>query len=88
MLSLRQIFRTIRQLPRGASLCYLPANFRNNATSGTTGKGGVMAVDFSGSSKAMDVREHERTFDGFVKATIYGTAAVLVLLALMAFFLV
>lgn len=47
-----------------------------------------MSVDFSQSHKAMDVREHERTFDGFIKATIWCTVAVIVLLASMAFFLV
>lgn len=46
-----------------------------------------MSVDFSHSHKAMDVREHERTFDGFVKATIWCAAAIIVVLASMAFFL-
>lgn len=46
-----------------------------------------MAVDFSGSNKVMDVREHERTYEGFIKATMIATAGVLGVLALMAIFL-
>ncbi len=51
-------------------------------------KGGVMAVDFSKSHKAMDPREHERTYTGFVKVTVGCVVAVLAVLALMAIFLV
>lgn len=50
--------------------------------------GDVMGVDFSGSNKVMDVREHERTYHGFVKITVVSTVAILVTLALMAIFLV
>ncbi len=46
-----------------------------------------MGVDTSQGHKAMDYREHERTFAGFVKVAIYGTAGVIVLLVLMAIFL-
>ncbi|GAB4235333.1 MAG: hypothetical protein Kow0032_19790 [Methyloligellaceae bacterium] len=47
-----------------------------------------MSVDFSKSHKAMDVDEHVRTYQGFIKATIYCSVGVAVLLALMAIFLV
>ena len=46
-----------------------------------------MAVDFSKSHKAMDVAEHERTYAGFMKVTVFCTAATLAVLALMAIFL-
>lgn len=47
-----------------------------------------MSVDFSQSHKAMDVKEHERTYRGFIKWSVYFAAHVLVLLALLAILLV
>lgn len=47
-----------------------------------------MSVDFSKSHKAMDVEQHTETYDGFIKVTIISTAAIVVLLVLMAIFLV
>ena len=46
-----------------------------------------MGVDTSQGHEAMDYKEHERTYVGFVKATVWGTAAVILLLVLMAIFL-
>ena len=46
-----------------------------------------MGVDTSQGHEAMDYGEHERTYAGFVKAAIYCTAGVLLLLVLMAIFL-
>lgn len=37
---------------------------------------------------AMDYPEHERTYNGFLAFTKYSTAAIVVILLLMAFFLV
>lgn len=37
---------------------------------------------------AMDYSEHDRTYAGFLAFTKYGTAAVVVILVLMALFLV
>lgn len=36
---------------------------------------------------AMDYAEHDRTYHGFIALTKYGTAAVVILLILMAIFL-
>ena len=36
----------------------------------------------------MDYPAHEATYEGFIKLVKYGTAAVCIILALMAFFLV
>jgi hypothetical protein len=47
-----------------------------------------MSIDTSGGHPAMDYREHVGTYRGFVRAAQYGTVAVIVLLALMAYFLV
>ncbi len=47
-----------------------------------------MSIDTSNGHPAMDYSEHERTYNGFIKGTIYSTVALLVLLAGMAFFLV
>jgi len=47
-----------------------------------------MSVDFSTSHKAMDPREHERTYRGFVKATGLVVAFCAATLVLMAIFLV
>lgn len=38
--------------------------------------------------KTMDIRQQEQTWHGFVKFTTYSTAGLVVLLALMAFFLI
>ncbi len=35
----------------------------------------------------MDYREHERTYDGFISLSKYGTIAVIAILVLMAIFL-
>ena len=37
---------------------------------------------------AMDYAEHERTYRGFIALSKYGTAAVVILLILMAIFLI
>ena len=47
-----------------------------------------MGVDMSESHEAMDVQEHESTYGLFIKGTIGLTAAVVVLMILMALFLV
>lgn len=43
-----------------------------------------MSIDFSGSHKAMDSREHERTYSAFVRWTTIFTAHVAVILIIMA----
>lgn len=43
-----------------------------------------MSVDFSGSHKAMDAREHERTYEGFVKVATWGLGFILLILVIMA----
>jgi len=47
-----------------------------------------MTIDTSGGHPAMDYREHERTYKGFVRGTVILTVIVIVILAGMAFFLV
>lgn len=47
-----------------------------------------MSIDTSNGHPAMDYAEHERTYNGFIKGTIYCTVALVALLAGMAFFLV
>ncbi|MGD9867151.1 MAG: aa3-type cytochrome c oxidase subunit IV [Hyphomicrobiales bacterium] len=47
-----------------------------------------MSIDMSKSHPAMDRKEHERTYDGFVKATVGTVAGCVLVLALMAIFLV
>ena len=47
-----------------------------------------MAIDTSGGHPAMDYAEHNRTYQGFVAFTKYSIIALVVLLALMAYFLV
>lgn len=47
-----------------------------------------MSIDSSRSHKAMDMKEHERTYRGFVKWSVFFAAHVLVLLALLAILLV
>jgi hypothetical protein len=47
-----------------------------------------MTIDTSGGHHAMDYREHERTYHGFVRGTVILTVIVIVILAGMAFFLV
>jgi len=37
---------------------------------------------------SMDIREHRETYSGFIKVTVWSTVAIIVTLALMAFFLV
>lgn len=47
-----------------------------------------MTIDTSGGHHAMDYREHERTYRGFVRGAMILTASVIVILVGMAFFLV
>lgn len=47
-----------------------------------------MAVDTSRGSAAMDYAEHNRTYNGFLTATKFGIAAMVVLLLGMYVFLV
>ena len=47
-----------------------------------------MTIDTSGGHPAMDYREHERTYRGFVRGTMILTVIVVFILAGMAFFLV
>ena len=47
-----------------------------------------MDIDTSKGHPAMDYDEHKRTYDGFVKGCIWGSAAVIVILVGMAVFLV
>lgn len=47
-----------------------------------------MSIDTSKGHPAMDYPEHERTYNGFIKATIYSTVGLVALMAAMAFFLV
>ncbi|MGI9406680.1 MAG: aa3-type cytochrome c oxidase subunit IV [Hyphomicrobiaceae bacterium] len=46
-----------------------------------------MGVDTSGGHEAMDYPEHERTYAGFLKVTVWGTIAVVLILIGMAVFL-
>ena len=46
-----------------------------------------MSIDTSNGHPAMDYPEHERTYNGFIKATIYSTVAIIAVLVGMAFFL-
>ena len=46
-----------------------------------------MGVDTSGGHEAMDYKEHERTYQGFLAGTKYLTLALVVLLLGMAIFL-
>ena len=46
-----------------------------------------MAVDTTQGHEAMDYPEHIRTYNGFVKAFVWGTIAVAVILIGMAVFL-
>lgn len=46
-----------------------------------------MSVDTSKGHPAMDYAEHERTFEWFVRGTMYGVVLVVIILALMAIFL-
>ena len=47
-----------------------------------------MSVDTSNGHPDMDYKEHKRTYAGFLKVSKYSTVAILVILALMAYFLV
>lgn len=47
-----------------------------------------MSVDTSGGHPAMDYKEHERTYSGFLKGTVWLIALVVLTLILMAAFLV
>ena len=50
--------------------------------------GGDMNLDTSAGHPDMDYTEHKRTYAGFVTGVTWGVIFVVVLLALMAFFLV
>jgi len=47
-----------------------------------------MSVDTSGGHPAMDYKEHERTYAGFIRWTVIGTVLCVLILAGMAVFLV
>lgn len=47
-----------------------------------------MSIDTSGGHPVMDYNEHEKTYAGFIKISIYSAVGILVILALMAAFLV
>ena len=47
-----------------------------------------MSIDTTGGHPAMDYREHERTYRGFVRGTVILTVLVLLILSGMAAFLV
>jgi hypothetical protein len=47
-----------------------------------------MSIDTTGGHPAMDYREHERTYRGFVRGTVVLTVIVVLILAGMAAFLV
>jgi len=51
-------------------------------------KGNEMSVDTSGGHPAMDYKEHERTYAGFIRWTVIGTVLCVLILAGMAVFLV
>lgn len=46
-----------------------------------------MSIDTSRGHPAMDYREHERTYNGFIRGAMFLTAFVIFVLASMAFFL-
>lgn len=46
-----------------------------------------MSIDTTGGHPAMDYREHERTYRGFVRGTVILTVLVVLILAGMAIFL-
>lgn len=46
-----------------------------------------MTVDMSGGNDNMDYGQHKKTYDLFIGLIKYGTAIVLIILALMAIFL-
>lgn len=47
-----------------------------------------MSIDTSEGHEAMDYSEHERTYNGFIKGTIWCTVGVVAILVGMAIFLV
>jgi len=47
-----------------------------------------MSINTTGGHPAMDYREHERTYRGFVRGTVIMTVLVILILAGMAIFLV
>lgn len=49
---------------------------------------GQMNLDTSKGHPAMDYREHINTYRGFVKASIWMSVLIAIILALMAYFLV
>lgn len=46
-----------------------------------------MGIDTSKGHPAMDYAEHERTYNGFIKATVISTVGVIATLVAMAIFL-
>jgi hypothetical protein len=51
-------------------------------------QGALMAIDPSGGHPAMDYAEHQRTYSGFIRATMAVIVMVALLLLFMLFFLV
>jgi CHASE3 domain sensor protein len=47
-----------------------------------------MSVDLTKSHKAMDAQQHERTYNAFVKAVVFCTGLIILVLVMMAIFLV
>lgn len=47
-----------------------------------------MSIDTSGGHPAMDYREHERTYAGFIRGTVFLIVLVVLILVGMAVFLV
>lgn len=47
----------------------------------------MMGIDTSKGHPAMDYAEHQRTYNGFIKGTLYGTIGVVAILVGMALFL-
>ena len=58
------------------------------ASSVASRKGIEMSVDTSGGHPAMDYKEHERTYAGFIRGTIIGTVLCVLILVGMAVFLI
>jgi hypothetical protein len=57
-------------------------------TAGTREKEGItMTIDTSKGNPAMNYREHEKTYAGFVQASKYIALGIVALLVLMAIFL-
>jgi hypothetical protein len=66
----------------------LGANGRKRVIFGLQRQGRDMSVDFKDGHPAMDYREHERTYAGFIRGTIVLSVIVAIILIGMALFLV